>query len=495
VNQLSSYTRKKCEKLAAAVLAIAVAGTCITGCGGKSKSLLDPDNPVSLTIWHYYHGAQQNAFDSLVSEFNSTVGKEKGIYVQGVSQGDVTDLENAVRDSLNGQVGSEEMPNIFSSYADTAYEVEKAGALADLSDYLTDEELSAYVDSYIEEGRIADDGSLRIFPVAKSTEIMMVNKTRWEEFAKDNEVSLDDLATMEGLVSVSQKYYEWTDSLTPDIPDDGQAFYGRDSMANYFCIGMKQLGSEIFEVEDSQVTLNTDEESLRKLWDCYYVPMVKGYFGAYGSFRSDDVKTGEIVAYTGSTTSSMYFPDEVETDDSRTEIDYLVLSAPVFAGGENYAVQQGAGMVVTKSDEQHEAASVEFLKWFTEAENNLEFSIGSGYLPVRKEANNKEMLDEVIQENDIEVSQKTYDCLAHVFDEFEDVTLYTTKSFEHGADARKVLEYNLSDKAAADREEVLNRISQGMSLEEASAEYLTDEAFSQWYQAFCEALETAIHNE
>jgi multiple sugar transport system substrate-binding protein len=266
-------------------------------------------------------------------------------------------------------------------------------------------------------------------------------------------------------------------------------------MANYFCIGMKQLGSEIFEVKDSQVTLNVDEESLRKLWDCYYVPMVKGYFGAYGSFRSDDVKTGDIVAYTGSTTSSMYFPDEVETDDSRTMIGYLVLSAPVFAGGENYAVQQGAGMVVTKSDEQHEAASVEFLKWFTEAENNLEFSIGSGYLPVRKEANNKEMLDEVIQENDIEVSQKTYDCIAHVIDEFGDVTLYTTKSFEHGADARKVLEYNLSDKAAADREEVLNRISQGMSLEEASAEYLTDEAFSQWYQAFCKALEDAIHNE
>ena len=34
-----------------------------------------------------------------------------------------------------------------------------------------------YITSYINEGCIASDGSLRIFPVAKSTEIMMINKT------------------------------------------------------------------------------------------------------------------------------------------------------------------------------------------------------------------------------------------------------------------------------------------------------------------------------
>ena len=51
------------------------------------------------------------------------------------------------------------------------------------------------------------------------------------------------------------------------------------------------------------------------------------YFGAYGSFRSDDVKTGDILAYTGSTTSAMYFPDQVELDSGAYPIDYLVLPA------------------------------------------------------------------------------------------------------------------------------------------------------------------------
>ena len=144
-------------------LCLAVAFALVfSGCAPKSP--LDPGNPVSLTVWHYYNGSQQVAFDALVEEFNDTVGREKGIFVQSYSQGSVSDLEAAVRDSISGKVGADAMPDIFSSYADTAYEVELAGALANLSDYMSAEELEKYVDSYIEEGRIASDGSLRIFP-------------------------------------------------------------------------------------------------------------------------------------------------------------------------------------------------------------------------------------------------------------------------------------------------------------------------------------------
>ena len=57
-----------------------------------------------------------SAFDVLVEEFNETVGREKGIYVQSYSQGSVSDLETAVRDSINGTVGADEMPDIFSSF-------------------------------------------------------------------------------------------------------------------------------------------------------------------------------------------------------------------------------------------------------------------------------------------------------------------------------------------------------------------------------------------
>ncbi|MDE6963826.1 MAG: extracellular solute-binding protein, partial [Lachnospiraceae bacterium] len=315
-------------KITKSICILIILAFVLPGCG--SKGPLDPKNPVTLTVWHYYNGSQQSAFDALLDEFNDTVGREKGIYVESFSQGSVSDLETAVRASINGDVGADPMPDIFSSYADTAYEIEQLGALANLSEYFTEEELEPYVDSYIEEGRIASDGTLRIFPVAKSTEIMMLNKTDWETFANDTGASLDDLATIEGVAATAKAYYEWTDAQTPSVAGDGRAFYGRDALANYFIIGMQQLGVEIFQVENGEMTLNVPKEELRRLWENYYVPMVKGYFGAYGSFRSDDVKTGDLLAYTGSTTSAMYFPGQVEQDDDTYGIEYLILEAPVF---------------------------------------------------------------------------------------------------------------------------------------------------------------------
>lgn len=474
-------------------LSLCGCGANVSGSGQTVKVKLDPNHPVSLSIWHYYNGTQQAIFDSLVEEFNATTGKDEGIYVEGHSQGSVSDLEQAVNSALNGEVGAEDLPDIFSSYADTAYAVQQQGKLTDLTQYFSEEELSAYVDSYIQDGKFNDDGALYLLPVAKSTEILMLNKTDWKPFAEATGATLDDLTTTEGIVKVAQQYYEWTDSLTPDVPDDGKAFYGRDSMSNYFVIGMKQMGKELFEVEDGKVTLNTDEDLIRRLWDDYYVPFVKGYFGAYGKFRSDDVKTGDILAYTGSTVSVPYFPDNVETDEGAYPIEYIVQQAPVMEGGENVKVQQGAGMAVTKSDEQHEYAASVFLKWFTEKDHNMQFVCSSSYMPVLKEANTVEALDEAVEQSSEPVNEKVYTSLKTVLKDFEHTDYYTTKTFDHAYDARKVLDYNLSDKAAADKAAIDEAVAGGMSREDAEKDYISDAAFESWYSDFCTALSEAVN--
>lgn len=405
-----------------------MAVTALSGCtkGTESKSVqLDPDNPVSLTVWHYYNGAQQATFDELVSEFNATEGKEKGIYVEGYSQGSVSDLEKAISDSVAGVVGSQEMPDIFSTYADTAYSIEEQGRLTDLTQYFSQEELDEYVDSYIQEGYLHGDGALYLFPVAKSTEVMMLNATDWEPFAKDAGVTLEDLQTLEGVVDVAEKYYEWTDAQTPDVPDD--------------------------------------------------------------------VKTGDILAYTGSTSSAMYFPDQVVKEDESEDIAYKVLPIPVLEGGEKVNVQQGAGMAVTKSDEQHEYAACEFLKWFTVKENNLRFVCESAYFPVRKESNSIEALKEVVRKDNLSIDSKAYDCLSCVFEDYDTMTFYTPKCFENGYATRKILDYNLSDKAVADKEAIDQAVQGGTSREEAQAPFLTEEAFEAWYQEISQALESAAN--
>ena len=453
--------------------------------------ILDPENPVTLTVWHYYNGVHQAAFDKLVEEFNGTVGKDLGIYVEETGKGSVSDLESSIQDAVNAEVGAEDIPDVFSAYTDSAYVLQKDGVLTDLTQYFTQEELDQYVDAYVQEGEFAGDGGLYVFPVAKSTEITMMNKTDWEKFARETDVSLDDLSTMQGIVKVAEQYYEWTDAQTPDIPDDGKSFYGRDSMSNYFLIGMKQLGMDLFEVKDGSVTLQADKEALHTLWENYYVPYVKGYFVSYGKFGSDDVKTGDTLVYTGSTASSMYFPDNVELDDDSYPIDYVIKNAPVFEGGEAYSVQQGAGMAVAKSDRAHEYAASVFLKWFTQSDNSLKFGSASGYLPVRKDANTTEALDRVIQEEQIQIAPKTYDCLTTVMDQFENTAYYVPSCFENSYQARKVLDYNLKDKAVADKEAIDEEITGGTAREEAIAPYITEEAFDSWYEVFVSELSEA----
>lgn len=287
-----------------------------------------------------------------------------------------------------------------------------------------------------------------------------------------------------GLVATAGKYYDWTDART-EAPDDGKALFGRDAMANYMLIGAKELGNTLFTVENGKMTVNLTEDVARKLWENYYVPFVKGWFAGEGRFRSDDIKTGNVLAYVGSNSSATFFPKQVQVSDTEShEISLKVLPNPSFAGSEEVAVQQGAGMVVTKSTPEEEAACVTFLKWFTQPENNIQFAVGSGYLPVTHAA------DDVtaIENSGLDLTNSMKDVLANAIDAVENHELYTPKPFEGGTDARKVLEYSMSDLASADRAAVEEQIAAGVSAAEAEALYLTDEYFENWYQSLCTKL-------
>lgn len=466
--------RRRLAGVLAAGLLISAAAS---GCGGK-KTALDPDKPVKVTVWDYYTGAQMEAFHELVTEFNRTRGKELGIVVDDSSEGGISDLETNVMAAINKEVGARDVPNMFAIYSDIAYKINQLGELADLSAYLTEEEKAEYVDSYIEEGAFQKEDELLLFPVAKATEIFFLNKTDWDKFSQATGADTEKLKTVEGLVETAQAYYEWTDSLTEE-PDDGKAFFGRDSMANYMLSGACQLGADILTKDQSgKVVVNFDEETIRKLWDYYYVPYVKGYFASEGRFRSDDVKTGSIVAFVGSSAGATFFPNEVilENDESYP-IETAVMEAPQFADGERCAIQQGAGIAVTKGSEAEIEASVEFLKWFTDTQQNVRFSVASGYLPVKKEANDMEE----IRKTD-GIGEKVDQVMQVAVDTMNSCRLVYSIPFEYSAEVRNLLEDSMQEKAEADRAEVEADIASGKSLAEAVAQYDTDENFRSWYE-------------
>ena len=220
-------TGRRLAAILAAAMLLAGAG-CTSGQGETSGETaktvkLDPNNPVSITLWHYYNGSQKNALTDMVEEFNKTDGRDKGIVVEAVNLGSITELKNSILDSAAGKVGSDPVPNIFAAYADTAYQIDSMGLVTDLSQYLTQAEIDSYIPSYIEEGRMGKDNALKIFPTAKSTEVFMLNRTDWDTFAAATGADIGNLSTIEGVTATAKAYYEWTDSLTPEVKDDGKS--------------------------------------------------------------------------------------------------------------------------------------------------------------------------------------------------------------------------------------------------------------------------------
>ena len=392
----------------------------LTGCT-SAKSPLNSKEPVTLTMWHNFGGTIQETIDSLIDEFNSTIGRDQGIIINVTAISSSVELQKSLNMIAAGDPGAPEMPHITTGYPKTAILFQQKGMLANLDNYFTAEELSGYITPFVQEGRFAD--GLYVFPIAKSTEILYLNQTLFDQFSQATGVSMDSLSTFEGLAQTAQAYYQWTDSQTPDVPGDGKAFYAADSWLNLAQAGMMQQGDTLFKGE----TLNLDSADYSHIWNTICPPAITGAFAIYDGYSSDLSKTGDLVCSTGSSAGILFYGDTITYKDGRVEqVEYNILPYPVFADGEKLAIQRGNGMMVAKSDEAHEYASAVFLRWFTAPEQNMRFIASTGYLPVTQDAFENRMGAELEKVDDYRIKKM----LKAVTEMYENYDFFVAPTFE-----------------------------------------------------------------
>lgn len=459
--------------LAMAVLII------LAGCSVGGKTALNPKNPVSITLWHYYVGDNKIAMEKAVDVFNNTVGLEKGIVVNAVAKGNIIELEKAVTDSAKGVINSDPMPDLFSCYPDKALEIDALGKVCDLNDYFTEKEQALYVAEFLDDGRF-DGQRLLTLPIVKSTEILYVNATAWNEFSTARGFDPEKFDTWEGLYEAAKVYYQWTDAMTQETSWDGKSLMGIDSVANYVIIGNKQLGVEIIDGDNQQVVLNRDV--MRRIFEPYYSGMSLGYFNAVGKFRSDDIKAGELIAYVGSTSGAAYFPTWIEKDNTQTPIGFQAQSYPHFEGGSPYAIQQGAGMGVAKSTPERQEGAAEFLKWFTEKTQNIEFAMTTGYLPVQTAAFSDATFEKSLETlNAGDPPQKNIAAVYTIaLDQIIDRDTFASLPFKGSYEVRSTLEKTLIAMGESGRQEATAIKAQGMTEAEILMALDIDEQFEEW---------------
>ena len=332
------------------------------GCSPKAQ-------PTTLTIWHVYGGQTDSPLNDLIDEFNQTLGKEQGITVQVTSVTNTNTIHKAVLSAANHDPGAAELPDIFVSYPKTVLAMPDREILVDYRDYFSPEELGAFLPAFIEEGTI--DGRLVILPVAKSTEVLFINKTLFDRFSAATGAALEDLNTWESLFRTAILYREWS----------GKAFFVHDYHFNYFQVGTESLGTDFFD--ENGIAFS---DTFRKVWKPYAEAALKGGVWLCGGYATEPLRTGEAIASVASSASVLYYADQVTYPDNTSEdIEFIVRPCPVFEGGDSLVMQRGAGLCLVKSTPEREKAAITFLKWLTEPERNVDLVTALGYMPVTSE--------------------------------------------------------------------------------------------------------------
>ena len=85
------------------------------GCGDKG-SKLNPNNPVTLTIWHVYGSQTKSPLNDAIAHFNETEGKQKGIIIKVASVSNSSAIDKALLSSAAKEPGSVPMPDLFTAY-------------------------------------------------------------------------------------------------------------------------------------------------------------------------------------------------------------------------------------------------------------------------------------------------------------------------------------------------------------------------------------------
>lgn len=347
-------------------------------CGGCSKSKVE--NTITLTIWHVYGGQTDSPLNDMIDEFNQTVGKEKGILVQVTSVTNTNTIHEGVLAAANNEPGAASLPDMFVSYPKTVLAMPDREILVDYRDYFTEKELEMFIPEFLEEGEI--DGCQLILPVAKSTEVMFINKTAFERFSKATGAKMEDLQTWEGLFELSEKYTKWSDAQTPDIENDGKAFFVHDYHFNYFQVGVESLGEHFFR--GNSIAFGN---AFTEIWKPYAEAALNGAVWLQEGYATEPLRTGDAIVSVASSASILYYSDVVTyADNTSEEIEITAMPCPVFEDGEKMVMQRGAGICTVKSDPEKEEAACVFLRWLTEPGNNVKFVTKTGYMPVSEEA-------------------------------------------------------------------------------------------------------------
>ncbi len=343
--------------------------TTFTSCK-KNKSLLDPDNPVTLSMWHVYGEQADSPMNRQIEEFNKTIGKEKGIIINITLMSSATYIGSKLLEAQADKAGAPEMPDLFFCHASNALDL-GINNLINWRDVLTENEVNAFVGDFVKDGTV--DNSLVVLPVSKSTHLLFVAGGVYDTFMKAESVTYDDLATWDGIFSVTEKYYDYS---------GGKPFLAIDYLMR--CVELNAISKGATNLYTSDGWYDFSNEILMASYKQFAEAIAKGHIIVADLYANTQIMTGQVIAGIGSSASILYYNDKITyPDNTQIDMNLHVFKTPqASVDAPYYATQAGVGLCAYKTTKQKEEACTVFAQWFTEENRNLDFVASTGYMPV-----------------------------------------------------------------------------------------------------------------
>ncbi|HPQ61858.1 MAG TPA: extracellular solute-binding protein [Bacillota bacterium] len=386
---------------------------------------LQAAGPISISLWHSNGETIETALKAYADDFevymNTTYGLTVDVTINKAAS-NYDDLRQTIVSLINA---SGELPNIVQNYPDHVMEYISNRALISLTPYIDDstwgygdgdDAFEDILEIYRRENcQYTTDGEYYSIPFNKSTEVVIYNKTLFDDMIADGVIDSfpttwqDLFALSDEIIARSGDMIDQIAAIlnkspntsmhktASEIADMKANFvpFSYDSSANAFITLLRQWGGEYTSIDTQRegvILFNNDqaEQMLSFVYENKDIFTVPAYWAS--DYASDLFVLGETAVTIGSTGGARYnTPDIVAYTEGTEEIEEQTFEVGITSMLYNEdhpeyatAIQQGTNMSITnEGTAEQQLVSWLFLKYLTSAEVQLNFALETGYSPVR----------------------------------------------------------------------------------------------------------------
>ena len=330
------------------------------------------EGKTTVTVWSTFTDAQDAYMRKMAEEFNASQDQYEVVVETQPNSNFTSNVYTAV---VNG-----EGPDIIFNYASEAAKYVPAGLVANLDEYIYDEEIGIenfdemLPEYLIEEMNGMEDGHIHWIPGATTGPILFYNKTMLSELGLNVPKTWDELVEVSAAIKAAK----------PEVLP-----FGIDSLTDILQTIIMEAGEGYIDVENKCLAFGGEKTVEVLKW--YQAQCQAGYFSATaptGGYFSNDFNTGLVAMYYGSCAGVPYIqPDGFEYD---------VAPAPYTANGEGAYSIWNRGPIVFhyEANTDREKGAYLFIKyWLADAKNAEGWAEAMGALTPWVEAQKVEGYD------------------------------------------------------------------------------------------------------